>query len=258
MIYSWRYPESIHRSVMIGVNPPGNFLWDAEDDRRADRSVRRALLRTTTTCREGHRRPRRVDQADNRRDSRRLVVPADQGGQRASSAPSRARWRRPRTSAGRSRAVTIDTLARRDRATMRAGSGSLSTPGRSSPRAQGFVWGESPPPRRIDAADGGRLLLRDRAGSGSRTRQPRHGVRLWPVAGWAIVAGEHRTRTSTAVCGRRRWRRSSSAAGSTSRRRPQTATRELLPHLSNGHQVVLPGSATRTTSGRTNRKRAPG
>ena len=30
MIYSWRYPESIHRSVMIGVNPPGNFLWDAK------------------------------------------------------------------------------------------------------------------------------------------------------------------------------------------------------------------------------------
>jgi pimeloyl-ACP methyl ester carboxylesterase len=28
MIYAWRYPESIHRSVMIGVNPPGHFLWD--------------------------------------------------------------------------------------------------------------------------------------------------------------------------------------------------------------------------------------
>jgi pimeloyl-ACP methyl ester carboxylesterase len=27
MIYSWRYPQSIHRSVMIGVNPPGHFLW---------------------------------------------------------------------------------------------------------------------------------------------------------------------------------------------------------------------------------------
>ncbi len=27
MIYSWRYPHSIHRSVMIGVNPPGHFLW---------------------------------------------------------------------------------------------------------------------------------------------------------------------------------------------------------------------------------------
>src|ERR1700690_3267300 len=27
MIYSWRYPTAIHRSVMIGVNPPGNFIW---------------------------------------------------------------------------------------------------------------------------------------------------------------------------------------------------------------------------------------
>ena len=31
---------------------------------------------------------------------------------------------------------------------------------------------------------------------------------------------------------------------------PQNATRELLPHLPNGHQVVLPASATPTTSGR--------
>jgi pimeloyl-ACP methyl ester carboxylesterase len=30
MIYSWRYPKSIHRSVMIGANPPGHFLWDAK------------------------------------------------------------------------------------------------------------------------------------------------------------------------------------------------------------------------------------
>ncbi len=28
MIYSWRYPRSIHRSVMVGVNPPGHFVWD--------------------------------------------------------------------------------------------------------------------------------------------------------------------------------------------------------------------------------------
>jgi pimeloyl-ACP methyl ester carboxylesterase len=30
LIYAWRYPKSIHRSVMIGVNPPGDFLWDAK------------------------------------------------------------------------------------------------------------------------------------------------------------------------------------------------------------------------------------
>ena len=29
IIYSWRYPTSIHRSVMIGVNPPGHFLYYA-------------------------------------------------------------------------------------------------------------------------------------------------------------------------------------------------------------------------------------
>jgi pimeloyl-ACP methyl ester carboxylesterase len=30
MIYSWRYPKSIRRSVMIAANPPGHFLWDSQ------------------------------------------------------------------------------------------------------------------------------------------------------------------------------------------------------------------------------------
>jgi len=30
MIYSWRYPQRLHRSVMLAVNPPGHFLWDAK------------------------------------------------------------------------------------------------------------------------------------------------------------------------------------------------------------------------------------
>jgi pimeloyl-ACP methyl ester carboxylesterase len=30
MIYAWRYPKGIHRSVMVAVNPPGHFLWDAQ------------------------------------------------------------------------------------------------------------------------------------------------------------------------------------------------------------------------------------
>jgi pimeloyl-ACP methyl ester carboxylesterase len=28
MIYSWRYPQALHRSVMVGANPPGHFMWD--------------------------------------------------------------------------------------------------------------------------------------------------------------------------------------------------------------------------------------
>ncbi len=43
MIYSWRYPKSIHRSVMVGVNPPGNFLWDPTDHGRADQALRPPL-----------------------------------------------------------------------------------------------------------------------------------------------------------------------------------------------------------------------
>lgn len=30
MIFAWRHPDSIRRSVMIGANPPGHFLWDGK------------------------------------------------------------------------------------------------------------------------------------------------------------------------------------------------------------------------------------
>src|SRR5204862_912298 len=51
MIYAWRHPSSIHRSVMIGVNPPGKFLWDA---RTTGEQIRRyaALCAEDTSCRD--------------------------------------------------------------------------------------------------------------------------------------------------------------------------------------------------------------
>jgi len=50
LIYAWRYPQRIHRSVMIGVNPPGNFLWDA---RTTGEQIRRyaALCAKDASCR---------------------------------------------------------------------------------------------------------------------------------------------------------------------------------------------------------------
>ena len=27
-IYTWRYPDNVHRNAMVGVNPPGRFWWD--------------------------------------------------------------------------------------------------------------------------------------------------------------------------------------------------------------------------------------
>src|SRR5688572_3602255 len=50
MIYSWRYPRSIHRSVMVAVNPPGHFVWDAKT---TDEQIRRyaALCAEDASCR---------------------------------------------------------------------------------------------------------------------------------------------------------------------------------------------------------------
>ncbi len=50
MIYSWRYPTAIHRSVMIGVNPPGNFIWYPKT---TDEQIRRyaALCAQAASCR---------------------------------------------------------------------------------------------------------------------------------------------------------------------------------------------------------------
>lgn len=49
MIYAWRYPDSVHRSVMINVNPPGNLFWDGES---TDEQMRRyaELCATDATC----------------------------------------------------------------------------------------------------------------------------------------------------------------------------------------------------------------
>ena len=50
MIYAWRYPNSVDRSVMIGVNPPGNFLYSgAEIDQGIERYS--ALCAQQPACR---------------------------------------------------------------------------------------------------------------------------------------------------------------------------------------------------------------
>jgi pimeloyl-ACP methyl ester carboxylesterase len=49
LIYAWRHPKSIHRSVLVGVNPPGNFLWYPQIN---DQQLRKyaALCRHDSAC----------------------------------------------------------------------------------------------------------------------------------------------------------------------------------------------------------------
>jgi pimeloyl-ACP methyl ester carboxylesterase len=50
MIYSWMYPDSVDRSVMIGVNPPGNYIYSgAEIDQGIERYS--ALCAQQPACR---------------------------------------------------------------------------------------------------------------------------------------------------------------------------------------------------------------
>lgn len=52
LIYSWRYPGNVDRSVLIGVNPPGNFLYNGDilDQQLEHYST---LCAQDSTCRKG-------------------------------------------------------------------------------------------------------------------------------------------------------------------------------------------------------------
>ena len=81
MIYQWRYPNSVDRSVMVGVNPPGNFIYSgAEIDQGIERYS--ALCAKQPACRARTRQPRRERAAHGGRHAEQLVLPADQAGQR--------------------------------------------------------------------------------------------------------------------------------------------------------------------------------
>ena len=50
LVYAWRHPQSIHRSVMVGVNPPGNFVWKPA---QSDAQLRRFSELCGQPCRTG-------------------------------------------------------------------------------------------------------------------------------------------------------------------------------------------------------------
>ena len=81
MIYAWRYPQSIHRSVMVAANPPGNYLWNTKT---TDEQIHRyaAVCAQAQDCRS--RTPDLAASIHSAydEDPQPLLVPADQEGQR--------------------------------------------------------------------------------------------------------------------------------------------------------------------------------
>jgi pimeloyl-ACP methyl ester carboxylesterase len=234
MIYSWRYPKSIHRSVMIGVNPPGNFLWDAKT---TGEQIRRyaALCTQDKTCRN-----RTPDLAASLKHSfdhvpgHWLFMPIKKGDVKAAAFFGLINA----TSGGGgpiASPMTIDTLLSADKGDA-SGAWFLSMLAQLAwPRAQ--VWGDVAAIGRSDATYAKRFFAA-RADRGSLIGAPGTDL-IWDggriLDAWPANPDEEQythvqdSKVETLLIG----------GNLDFAAPPQNATRELLPHLQNGHQVVL-------------------
>ena len=217
--------------------PARQLPLEREDDRRADPSLRRAL-RPGAGLPQPDARPRRIDPLGLRQDPRAASGSCRSRRATSASPASSASSTPPPPAAARSRPRRRSTRSSRStRATGPAAPGcSPSSPELAFPRAQ--VWGDVASVARTDAAYGKRLFASG-ADRGSVIGSPGTellwaGGRLlnaWPAnpdekeynsvrnsnVGTLLISGQLDFATP-----------------------PQNATRQLLPHLPNGHQVVLP------------------
>jgi pimeloyl-ACP methyl ester carboxylesterase len=236
MIYSWRYPRSIHRSAMIGVNPPGHFLWDAET---TDEQIRRYadLCSKDDTCRK------RTDDlaASIRRTTADIpdhwfFLPIKQGNVRLASFYGL--MESTSESAPLSAPITLSSL-------LSAAHGDASGFWFQSLLADfafptSFVWGQMAAAGRPDARTAERYFASGEHRSDSILGNPGTDF-IWGggelVDAWPANTRENEydhVRTSkveTLLIG----------GALDFATPPQVATKELLPYLPNGHQVVLAG-----------------
>jgi pimeloyl-ACP methyl ester carboxylesterase len=235
MVYSWRYPKSIHRSVMIGVNPPGHFLWDA-------RTTDEQIGRYAELCSKDDSCSKRTDDlaASIRRTARHIperwgFLPIKDGNVRVATFYGLVES--TSEAAPLSAPMTLSSWISADE-------GDASGFWFQSLLAdlvfpQSFIWGEMASLGHADARAADRFFSADEDGGNTIVGHPGTdfiwgGGRLadaWPAA---ANEGEYdRVRTSnveTLLIG----------GALDFATPPQAATKELLPYLPNGHEVVLP------------------
>ncbi len=236
LIYSWRYPRSIERSVMIGVNPPGAFLWDAKT---TGEQIQRyaALCAQDASCRS-----RTPDLAASLQHAFGHVpghwgfLPIKKGNVKA--AAFFGLINATTDGAGPlSGPMTIDSLLSANKGDA-SGAWFLSLMAQMAfPRAQ--LWGDVAAVGRSDAAYARRFFA-THADRGSVIGSPGTDL-IWAggriLDAWPASPDENEytrvqdSNVETLMIG-------GQLDFATP---PQNATRELLPHLPNGHQVVLPG-----------------
>ena len=238
MIYSWRYPESIHRSVMIAVNPPGHWLWDGK-------TTDEQIGRYAAHCANDDSCSSRTDDlaASMQRTAadipdRWFFLPIKDGNVRVASF-----WGLMETTADAAEGPISGPMTLGSWLAAADGDGSgfwfqslladLAFP-------ESFVWGQMAAAARLDAQAAsdsfsfGSLKPDSNLGDAA-TAFTWGGGRM--ADSWPAVADEDEYRTvrasnvETLLIG----------GELDLATPPQAATKELLPHLPNGRQVVLPG-----------------
>jgi pimeloyl-ACP methyl ester carboxylesterase len=233
MIYAWRYPDSVHRSVMIGANPPGHFVWD-------EKTFNEQVGRYAELCSQDESCSGRTE--DLAATIRGTGIPDDwfflpiaQGSTQVGSFYSLAET--TSENAPLSAPMEIDSW-------LAASDGDASGLWLTSFIADAFfpgefVWGEYASAARLDAQQARDYFSSGEALDSSLARAATAfgwgGGRLidaWPALPDEDEYAEVRTsNVETLLIG-------GEVDVPTP---PQWATRDLLPHLPNGTQVVLPG-----------------
>jgi pimeloyl-ACP methyl ester carboxylesterase len=236
IIYSWRYPDSIHRSVMIGVNPPGHFLYypgttEEQIDRYADLCTQDEGCRARTNDLAASMR-----QANAEIPDRWLFLPIKKGNVRIASYFGLMESTAAATPyAGPTIIDMWLSAAEGDASGLWAGSfiGDVLFP-RLFVAGQYAAFGSADAQAvrnyfstggQVDDTDIGHVVTTYIWGNGRL-------VDAWPAAHDGNEYSQVRTsEVETLLIG-------GELDFSTP---PQVATKELLPHLPNGHEVILPG-----------------
>jgi pimeloyl-ACP methyl ester carboxylesterase len=234
MIYAWRYPNSVDRSVMVGVNPPGNYLYSgAEIDQGIERYS--ALCAQQPACRTRTKNlAASMQQTAAHMPSSWLSLPIKPGN--ALVGTFLGLTEETSVDSPLSGPMTLDSWISAAQGDP-SGLWFLSTmAGLVIPRV--FVWGEFASIGLADAQPAKRYF-NSGADRGSIIGNPGTEF-LWGAGGladWPANPGENQytsvqnSNVPTLLIG-----------GTLDFQTPaQNATKELLPHLSNGHQVILSG-----------------
>ena len=236
MIYAWRYPNSVDRSVMIGVNPPGNFLYSgAEIDQGIERYSALCAQEPACRARTGNLAASMQHTAAHM-PSRWYFLPIKPGNVRVGTFLGLSAGATPAASP-LSGPMTLDSWISAAHGDP-SGLWLLSTmAGLILP--QSFTWGEFASIGMTDAQPAERYFSSG-AGGGSIIGNPLTEF-LWGAGdlahAWPANPGENQytsvqnSNVPTLLIG-----------GTLDFATPaQNATKELLPHLPNGHQVILSG-----------------